>query len=68
MTERVREMKALGYEAHVEARYETPPRYWLDVAVDAAQVSPSALQEALPGSAQTKAVDCAKIAEAGTAQ
>src|SRR5579885_3216752 len=68
VTERIREMKALGYEAHVEARHETPPSYWLDVAVDAAQVSPAALQEALPGSAQTKVVDCAKIAGAGAAQ
>jgi cell division protein FtsN len=68
VTERVKELKALGYEAHVEPRYETQPRYWLDVAVDAAQVSPSTLQEALPGSAQTKATDCGKIAEAGAAQ
>lgn len=68
VAERIREMKALGYEVHVEPRYETAPRYWLDVAVDAAQVSPSALQEVLPGSAQTKAADCAKIAEAGASQ
>jgi len=68
VTERIKEMKALGYEAHVEARHEAPPRYWLDVAVNAAQVSPSALQEALPGAAQTKALDCAKIAGTGAAQ